>query len=106
MPTMSDCPKTMMAAVQDAVYGEGLDDDIKPKLPASRKRKSAEEEESIKSEADAIDFKVILAVLLLLTAQSFVHNRFQIQRELMISGYLGISGCDHRHKAIVQVLAS
>ena len=46
--------------VQDAVYGEGQDDAIKPKIPASRKRKSAEEEQSVKEEADAIDFKVML----------------------------------------------
>ena len=48
---------------QDAVYGEGQDDVIKPKMPASRKRKSAEEEQSVKEEADAIDFKVMLCRL-------------------------------------------
>ena len=44
--------------MQDAVYGEGNDDDYKVKLAASRKRKSAEEEQDVKQQAAAIDFKV------------------------------------------------
>lgn len=50
--------KLRMYVLQDAVYGEGQDDDIKPKVAASRKRKTAEEEQNIKEEASAIDFKV------------------------------------------------
>ncbi len=49
----------MVWVLQDAVYGEGNDDDIKVKPAASRKRKSAEEEQDIKQQADAIDFKVV-----------------------------------------------
>lgn len=50
-----------IVAFRDAVYGEGQDDVIKPKMPASRKRKSAEEEQSVKEEADAINFKGLAA---------------------------------------------
>ena len=44
--------------LQDAVYGEGNDDDMKVKTAASRKRKTAEEEQDIKEQAAGIDFKV------------------------------------------------
>ena len=44
--------------LQDAVYGEGNDDDMKVKTAASRQRKTAEEEHDIKEQAAGIDFKV------------------------------------------------
>ena len=44
--------------IQDAVYGQGNDDDYKVKPAASRKRKTAEEEQDVKQQAAVIDFKV------------------------------------------------
>ncbi|DBA83496.1 hypothetical protein WJX79_009209 [Trebouxia sp. C0005] len=51
--------KNMEAIIgfRDAVYGDGNDDDYKVKPAASRKRKSAEEEQDVKQQAAAIDFK-------------------------------------------------
>ena len=46
---------------QDAIYGEGNDDEVKAKpAAASKKRKTAEEEEDVKQQAAVIDFKVQL----------------------------------------------
>ena len=52
--------------MQDAVYGEGNDETVKPKAAASRKRKTPEEEQAIKEEAAAIDYKVFHIVCLML----------------------------------------
>lgn len=40
------------------MYGEGNDETVKPKAAASRKRKTPEEEQAIKEQAAAIDYKV------------------------------------------------
>ena len=48
-----------LSECQDAIYGEGNDDDVKAKpAAASKKRKTAEEEEDVKQQAAVIDFKV------------------------------------------------
>ena len=47
-----------MLCIQDAVYGKGNDDEVKVKPAASRKRKTADEEQESKEQAAAIDFKV------------------------------------------------
>lgn len=64
--------------MQDAVYGEGNDETVKPKAAASRKRKTPEEEQAIKEEAAAIDYKVFHVVSLLLlineTDRYALHN--------------------------------
>lgn len=41
------------------MYGEGNDETVKPKTAASRKRKTPEEEQAIKEQAAAIDYKVV-----------------------------------------------
>ena len=51
---------------QDAVYGEGNDETVKPKAAASRKRKTPEEEQAVKEQAAAIDYKVHHTMCLLL----------------------------------------